>query len=880
MKYLRAFFARLSGLFSKNSHDVEFNQELESHLQMHIDDNLRSGMSPEEARRQALIKFGSIETAKESVRESSRLLWLETAWQDMRYALRGLRLNPGFATTAILSLALGIGSAVAIFTVADNVLLRPLPYPQPSQLVMLWEVNQRNNNRHNVVAPADYFDWKSQSNAFSGIAAFRNSHVIFSDHGRAEEIDVESASSELLPLLGAQPVHGRLFTGEEEQSLARVAVISYRLWQRWFGGDEGTIGRQVQIGARPWVIVGVLPPNFYFHSRSIDLWVPFGIRPADNLRTTSGRYMMTVARLKPGVTVREAQAQMSGIAQRLEIAYPGFNKYWGVNVEPLRESLIGEVKTSLLVLLGAVILLLGVACANVANLLLARYTVRRREMAVREALGAARLRLIRQVLTESIVLGSMGGLLGLLLARFAVAGLIAFAPKDLVRSIEVSFDLRIVIFALGLSLLTGIIFGLAPAFMSPADNLSRALHEESRTSSGRGNRLRRWLVIGEIACSVALLAVSGLLFRTLVGLQKVDPGLNASNLLTFRVTLPRNRYQEVSKRTQFFERATQQIAALPGIQSASAVDYLPFNGLASGTTINIQGRPPAKVGEELSSVIRSVLPGYFRTMGIPLKRGRDFNNGDDLESAPHRFIVNEAFVRKYMRADEDPIGQQINAIMEDKNPFGEIIGVVGDVKEGSLEQEPKPTIYYPHVHLGASSMVFVARTAGDPMAVAGPVRKAIHEVDPEQPIADTRSMETVLAETFARQQFSAMLLAGFSFASLLLAAIGIYGVLSYSVTQRTREIGVRVALGAEPASIIRMVVGSGARLVMAGVIAGLAGALAVSGLVKSLLFGVGPRDPVSFVLAPVGLSLIALFAAYLPARRAAQVSPMEALRTE
>lgn len=880
MKYLRAFFARLSGLFRKDARDLEFNWELESHLQMHMDDNIRSGMSPEEARRQALIKFGGLEAARESVRESSRLLWVEHAMQDARYALRGLRLNPGFATTAILSLALGIGSAVAIFTVADNVLLRPLPYPQPSQLVMLWENNSRNHNVHNVVAPANYFDWQAQSDVFSSMAAFRDGHVIFGDNGHTEELDIEAATSGLLPMLGVQPVRGRLFTREEEDADARVALISYRLWQRWFGGNDGVIGRQVQVSARPWVIVGVLPPNFYFHSRSIDLWVPFGLKPAENLRTTSGRYILSVARLKPGVSVHAAQTQMSGIAQRLEIAYPEFNKNWGVNVEPLRDSLVGEVRTSLLVLLGAVTLLLAVACANVANLLLARYSARRREMAVRGALGAARLRLVRQVLTESIVLGGAGGLLGLLLARFAVAGLIAFAPKDLVRSIEISFDIRIVVFALGLSLLTGIIFGLAPAFMSPADDLNRALHEESRTSSGRGNRLRRWLVVGEIACSVALLAVSGLLFRSLIGLQNVDPGLNASNLLTFRVTLPRNRYQEAPRRTQFFERAAQQIAALPGVQAASAVDYLPFNGLASATNIEIQGRPPAKPGEEQGAVIRSVLPGYFHTVGIPLKRGRDFTHADEVESAPHRFMVNEAFVRAYLRPEEDPLAQQISAVMEDKNPFGEIIGVVGDVKEGTLDQEPKPTVYYPQVHLGAASMVFVVRTAGDPLALTDEARKAIHEVDPEQPLADVRSMEMVLAGTFARQQFSALLLAGFSFASLLLAAIGIYGVLSYSVTQRTREIGVRVALGAEPSSIIRMVVGNGARLVVAGAIAGLAGALALSGLVKSMLFGVGPRDPVSFVLAPVVLAMIALFAAYLPARRAAHVSPMEALRTE
>ena len=879
MKSVRAFFSRFFGLFQKQRRDRELEQEFESHLQMHIDDNVRAGMSPQEARRQALLEFGSIEAAKESVRGRSRMLWVETTLQDVRYALRGLRLAPGFASTAILSLALGIGSAVAIFTVADNLLLRPLPYPQPSQLAMIWEVNNKRHFDHNVVAPANYFDWKAQNQVFTDIAPFFDYHVIVSDGGRAKEVDIESAGAGLLPMLGVRPWRGRLFSQEEDQVDAQVAVISYRMWQRWFGGDESVIGRQVQVNARPWVIVGVLPPNFYFHSRSVDMWLPIGLRPADNLRSTQGRWILTLGRLKPGVPVRQAQAQMDAIAQRLELAYPEFNKTWGVLVEPLRDSLLGESKTSLLVLLGAVALLLGVACANIANLLLTRYSIRRREMALRGALGAARHRLVRQVLTESMVLGVAGGLAGLLVARLAVSGLIALAPEDLTRSIEVNFDARIVIFSFGLSLLTGMVFGLAPALMSSHNDLNRALHENVRTSTAGGSRLRNWLVVAEIASSVALLAIAGLLFHSLVSLQGVDPGLNASNLLTFRVTVPDGPYQDYSKRTQFFENIAQNLAQLPGVRSASAVSYLPFNGLAAGTSVDIAGRPPVKPGEEISATIRTVLPGYFVTMGIPLKAGRDFTPADDVRSSPYRFIVNEAFVRRYM-SGENPLGQQISATMEDKNPFGEIIGVVGDVKEGTLDQEPSPTVYYVHAHLAYAGMVFVARTENDPMALADSARKVVSKLDSQQPVAEMRTMETVLRGTFARQQFSAMLLAGFSIAALLLAAVGIYGVLSYSVTQRTREIGVRVALGAEPAGILRMVVGNGARLILAGSLAGLAGAFAVSGVLKSMLFGIGPRDPLSFILAPAILAMVALTAAYLPARRAAHVSPMEALRTE
>ena len=878
MKRVRAFFMRVTAVFNKNFRERELQDEFQCHLQLHIDDNVRSGMSPEQARREALLKFGGLETAKESVRENSRALWIETTLQDLHYAFRGLRLNPAFAATAILSLALGVGASVAIFTVADNLLLRPLPYPQASQLVMVYEVNQRRNFDHNVVSPGNYFDWKAQNSVFEDIGGFIDYHGIFSDGKRSEELDCQSVTGELLPLLKVAPVRGRLFTHEEDLADARVALISYRVWQSWFGGDETILGRQIQFNSNPFTVVGVLPPNFYFHSRTVDIWLPLGLRPSENFRKTQGRWMWTVARMKPGVTLRQAQSQMSTIAQRLELVYPDFNKTWGVNVEPLRDALVGEVKTSLLILLGAVALLLAVACANVANLLLARYSARRREMAVRGALGAVRGRLIRQLLTESLVLGAIGGALGIVLARFAVVGLVALAPKALTASIEVAFDARIVLIAFGLSLLTGIIFGLAPALIVSRPDINQALHEDSRSSTGSGG-LRNWLVAAEIGCAVALLAGAGLLFRSLVGLQHVDPGLNAANLLTFRVSVPRTRYSDITHRIQFFSHAADQMAQLPGVTSASAVSYLPFNGLAAGTKVEIEGRPPAKAGEDLVTVVRTVLPGYFRTMGIPLKSGRDFTPADNVEASPYRFVINEAFARKYLPGQE-PLEHRISVWMDDKNPFGDIIGVVGDVKEGTLEKNPEPTAYYVHAHLAYSTMVFVMRTQDDPLNTAGPAQRIIQGLDREQPVGDIRTMETVLSNTFSRQQFSAVLLFVFSLASLVLAAIGIYGVLSYSVSQRTREIGVRMALGAERSSIVRMVVMSAARFVLAGTAAGIAVALALSSGLKSLLFGIGPRDPLTFMVAPGILLIVALFAAYLPARRAARVSPMEALRID
>ena len=879
MKALLRLWARMIGLFHKNRRDREMAHEFESHLQMHIDDNVRAGMSVEQARREALVKFGSMEAAKESIRETSRLMWIDTALRDVRYALRGLRLNPGFAATAILSLTLGIGASVAIYTVADNLLLRPLPYPDAKQLVMLYELNPKRGFAHNVISPANYFDWKAQSSSFSAIGGFFDYHVILGDGKRTEEKDAQAVSGEVLPALQVKPIRGRLFTMQEDKDDAHVAVISYRLWQEWFGGDESVIGRQLQVNSRPFTVIGVLPPEFYFNTRTSDVWLTLGLKPADNLRKTQGRWMWAMARLKPGVSLSQARAEMTGIAQRLEIAYPEFDKGWGIDVVPLRDSFVGEAKTSLIILLGAVTLLLCVACANVANLLLARYSARRREMAVRGALGAARGRLIRQLLTESVILGLTGGIAGILLASFAVSGLVALAPRDLTRSVQIAFDLRIVVFAFLLSLVTSIIFGLAPSLVASKSDLNQGLHEESRTSTGGGTKMRSWLVALEIACSVALMAGAGLLFRTLVGLQNVNPGLDSGNVLTFRVTLPNQRYKEPQKRIDFFQQAAEKLNQLPGVRSASATSYVPLTGIGAGTGVKILGQPPAKPGEEFVATIRTVLPGYFHTMGIPLKRGRDFNAGDDVESSPHRFIVSEAFVRRYLPGEE-PLGKQISAWMNNENPFGEIVGVVGDVSDKTLDSEPAPTVYYIHSHLTYGEMVFVLRTENNALSLAEPARRVIQGMDPELPVSQVRTMETIVRQTFASQQFSAVLLGGFSLASLLLAAIGVYGVLAYSVTQRTREIGVRIALGAEPLTITRMVVASGARMVMVGAAAGLGAALALSGLMKSLLFGIGPRDPLTFVAAPAVFVVVALVAAYVPARRAARVSPMEALRAE
>lgn len=879
MGSLRRFLIRLAGLFRKGRQEREMAEEFESHFQMHVEENLRRGMGAAQAWREARLKFGGVDQTKESMREGATIMTLETTWRDLRYAIRGLRGNPGFAATAILSLALGIGASVAIFTLADNLLLRPLPYREPGRLTMVWEVSPPGNNRNNV-SPGNYHDWKAQNHEFGSMAVFGERPAAFADGGHVEELQEQFMSADLLPMLGVQPLRGRLFTAAEDLPNApNVVLVSYRLWQSWFGGDDRAIGRTVQVRSRPTTIIGVMPPGFYFRNRNVDLWEAMGLDPARDYRQDSGRYLMCVARLKPGITLDWAQTQMTGIARRLQTDYPRFNTNWTVNVEPLRDSLVSEVKTSMLLLLGAVGLLLAVACANVANLLLARYTSRRREMAVRVAIGAGRGRVVRQLITESVVLGLAGGVLGAVLARGTVWGLLALAPVDLSRNIALAVDYRIVLFAVGVPMLTGILFGLGPSFVASRADLTLGLREDSRASVGGAGRLRAGLVAAEVALSVILLAGAGLLFRSLVGLQGVDPGLNPARLLTFRVQIPEARYSEPLPRTQFFTRALEQVGRLPGVESASAVSYLPFNGMAAGTDLTIAGRPPAKPGEEAAATIRTVTPGYFRTVGIPLKRGRVFTVADNTPDSPYRFIVDQAFVEKYM-AGEEPLGRQLSVDMDDKNPFGEIIGVVGNVKEGALDREPTPTVYYIHAHLPYTGMVFVVRATIDPLSLAGAIRRVIHDIDPAQPVAQMRTMEAVVRETFARQTFSALLLGGFSLVSLVLAAVGIYGVLAYSVTERTREIGVRVALGAEPARILTLVLGSGMRVVLFGALVGTGGALALTGLLKSLLFGVKAHDPATFATVPLVLIAVALAAAYLPARHASRLAPVDALKVE
>ena len=687
-------------------------------------------------------RFGNEARIRESMREFWTFRGIETTLSDVRYALRGFRKSPGFTFTAIASLALGIGAVIAIFTAADDLLFRPLPYRDPERLVMVWENNTKSPTVPTPhVSPANYLDWKASNRTFAEMAAFEEFRTVLVDGDRSEQLRMQSVSANFFPMLDTQPVCGHLFTESEDLPRAPGAsllIISYRLWQSWFAGDPGVVGRRVMINAEPRTIIAVMPSGFYFRNREVDLWAPMALNPAYNYRQ-EGRYINVVGRLRSGTSLGQAQSQMSTIARGLEQANPAYNKNWGVLLEPLRDSLTSRLKTSLLVLLTAVGLLLAVACSNVANLLLARHSARRGEIAVRMALGASRTRLIRQLITESILLAVLAGAMGILVGWFALAGLVGLAPQSINQTAHIQIDWRIAAVSIVLSGITGLLFGVVPALVGSKANLAPELRSVTRWGSVGGGNLRAWLIAGEVAASVILLVGAGLLFRSFIKLQHVNSGLNPTNVLTFRYNLPPTVYRENERSTKLFSEAIRRIEQLPGVRVASAVSHLPFDGGSPGTWVQIGGRPTAERGKELVAAIRTVMPRYFETIGIPLIKGRDFRPSDNATEAPLVFMVNQAFVREYL-AGQDPVGKKIKAWMAPVNPFGEIIGVVGDVKEGSLDKGAVPTAYYVHSHNAYVGMTLLVRTHGNPTPMVPSIRRVMRDLDHAVPMAEVRTL--------------------------------------------------------------------------------------------------------------------------------------------
>ncbi|HWA87462.1 MAG TPA: ABC transporter permease [Opitutus sp.] len=802
--------------------------------------------------------------------------------RDLRYAVRQLAKAPGFTAVAVLTLALGIGACTAIFSVVNSVLLRPLPYPESDRLVVVIETKLPEIPQFSV-APGNYFDWRERTTSFEQLAAVREFSYSLTGAGEPVRLEARRVTPNYFATLRIRPAIGRDFTAEEAAAKSNVAILSHGFWQRQFGGRREVIGETVRLDGQAFTIIGVLPERFSPGSTT-EVYTP--VDYTEDNKNHGGHYISVVGRLKPGVTIEQARSELALIAAGLAKQHADTNTGWSIKLVPVLEATVGDVRPVLFSLLGAVGFLLLIACANVANLLLVRATARAKEIALRTALGASRLRIVRQLLTESVLLAAFGGLLGVLVAQWGMSVLLAFAPDTLPRAQEIALDGRALGFACVLALVTGIAFGLVPAFQASRVNLNEALKDGGRGTSegGRRQRLRSGLVVAEVAIALILLVGAGLLFRSFARLQEVDPGFRPDHALAIDLTLPLKKYGTGPQQAAFVAEATARLAAIPGVQFAGAAQIVPFTGNDYNLIYKIPGRPPLPPGQIQGTLYYAATPDYFRAMGIPLLRGRLFTAAD-AAGAPRVAIINEALA-KLQFPNQDPIGQRINIT----NADSEIIGVVGDVKHYRLDGDTRVQAYEPFAQVPFNFLTVVVRTEtakpGSPAAGVSPaalpaaIRAAIYGVDKDQPIAGIRPLTSLVANSVARPRFAMFLFGVFSAVALLLAAIGIYGVMAYSVTQRTNEIGIRMALGAQPRDVLRLIFVQGGRLVALGLAGGVAGALLLTRFLSSMLFGVSAHDPLTFVTIAGLLAAIAALACLLPARRATRVDPVVALRSE
>jgi putative ABC transport system permease protein len=815
-----------------------------------------------------------------------------TLLQDVRYGVRMLMKRPGFTFVAVLALALGIGANTAIFSVVNAVLLRPLPFKEPERLVMVWGSAPQLGFDVLPATAAESLDWREQNKVFDQVAAFKSWAWTMTGTGGPEQIWGARVNANLFPALGVKPILGRTFLPEEDRVGGnKVVVMGQGLWQRSFGSDPSIIGRTIELSGQSYTVVGIMPQGFKFpggenmlsglqFSPKTEMWEPLALTDKE-LSERGTHNLAVIARLKAGATFAQAQAEMSSIALHLSEQYPKFNKGIGIKLVPLHEQVVGDVRPALLILLGTVGFVLLIACANVANLLLARAASRSREIAIRTALGASRLRVVRQLLTESVLLALVGGFCGLLLALWGIDALGAFIPENIPRAGEIGVDGRMLGFTLVISLLTGLIFGLAPALQASRSDVNESLKEGARgASAGLGrNRFRSLLVIAEVALALMLLIGAGLLMRSFQRLQQVDPGFDAKNVLAMEIVLPfvaPSNYTKPEQQAEFFHQAVERTSALPGVQAAALVSSLPLSGAFESTDLVIEGQPPPPDGEGPQADYTMVSADYFRAMSIPLMKGRAFTERDRKDS-PQVLIVNDALAHRYWPG-EDVIGKRLTIGFE-KTPR-EIVGIVGDVKQTSLDAETPLAVYLPYQQFPYPGMTMVVRTSTDTSSITAAVRREVQTIDRNVPVSNIRSMEQVISTSVSQRRFSMTLLGIFALVALLLSAVGIYGVMAYSVSERLHEIGIRIALGARSRDILKMVLGQGMILTLIGIAVGLIGALALTRLMSSLIYGVTATDPLTFAGVALTLGIVALLACYIPARRATRVDPMEALRDE
>lgn len=877
-----------AAMLCRNRKEREMDEEMRFHIEAHAADLVGRGVAQQEALRQARVEFGGIETVKEECRNAVGVSFLETLFQDMRQGIRAMLRAPVFTAIALIVLALGIGGNTAIFSVVDAVLLRPLAYRDSDRLVTILM------NGEGPVSAGNYIDWRDQSRSFTAMSAAEAWSTNLTGIDSPEYVPGLKVTQDLFPMLGIDPMLGRLFVpGEDQEGANREVILSYKLWQRRFSSDPNVVGKAIALDGNGYVIVGVMPPQFQFApfwATKAELWVPGAFGPGVH---AGGGSLRIFARLKDGVPLTQARAEIASITARLEQQFPGTNR--NVVMTPLKEKVIGPIETPLLVLLAAVAFVLLITCANVAHMLLARVATRQKEIAVRAALGARRGRLIRQFLTESLLLGSVGGLLGLVIAALGTRALIAMSPPNIPRVQTVSIDLHAALFLFAATILNSVGFGLVPALQASSVNVNDTLKEGGRSGSEgvQRNHLRSLLVVSEFALALMLLIGAGLMIRTFAALEAVDPGFNPHNVISMIVSVAGSKEADAGRRELFYRQLIERVRSLPGVQAAGAINHLPLAGDLWGWHFAIEGRAKPRPGEAPSAVYRMVTPGYFAAMRLPILRGRDITDSDNA-IAPGVIIINERAARQYWPG-EDPLGKRVSFGDDAANPktWLTIIGIAKDAKQDSWTDKATPEAYLAafqnHDYLGDSGteaskhmnyITLVVQTAGDPATVASAMKEAAWSFDRTLAISQVVTMDGVVSEANAQPRFEMLLLTIFAAVALVLAAVGIYGVISYSASLRTHEIGVRMSLGATRGDVLLLVVRQGVWLAVAGSVVGIAGALLLSRLMAKLLYGVQPTDPATFGAVAAGLGVVAMLACYIPARRAMHIDPMAALRYE
>jgi predicted permease len=876
---MNSFFRKLRWLVQRRDKEAELREELRFHLEEEAEQRQADGLAKDEARLAARRELGNLALVEENTRAAWGWTRLEQLARDASYGLRQIRRNPGFSAIAIATLALGIGASTAIFSVVDAILLRPLPYPEPDRLVRIWESPPTHDRPHNLVNPLNFLDWRDHSQSFEAMAAVLERPTNVSVNGQPLALPGLQVSPDFFSILRVAPVLGRTFVSEDGvPGHDGIVILSHGFWQRQFGANPAAVGQRIEVDGVPLTIVGVMPQGFSFPNVKPEVWMPMALdRSAER---SGGRFLTVVARLKPGVTLDRARQDMRNVTKFTAESRPEQNKDWGANVFPMLEDATQDVRRPLWVLLASVGFLLLIACANVANLLLMRGTARLREIAVRTALGAARARIVQQLLAESLVLSVAGMAAGLVLAHFGLRGLLALIPQNapLPRSEPISIDERVFLFTLLAAVLTAVLFGLVPALRLSRLDVQKSLAQGTlRGGVGGHVALRRSFVVAEVALALLLSVGAGLMLRSFARLMAVDPGFAPNHLVTMRIWTSPSRYTDNLKRSQYVDNILNEIRQTPGVEAASSIHFLPLTERISGSCFSPADQPPPSPAEAPDAQFLIVGSDYFRTMGTPVLSGREFETRDHFNGPPVA-VVNDAFVRRFS-PKENILGKQLRVCWTIQKPV-EVVGVVADARQAALQKPPEPTIFLCNSQAPMYFASLVVRAQGDARQILREAELAVHRVDPEQAVSDLQTMDSVFSDSVSAPRLQLVLLLVFAGIALALATIGVYGVVSYSVGQRTQEIGIRVALGARAADVARMVLQEALLLAGLAVVLGLSGAFALTRLLQSLLFAVKPTDPATLAAVSAAVLAVAVIAAFLPARRASRVDPVIALRNE